>query len=133
VATNADFADFVTEQMSGAGSITKRKMMGEYVVYCQEKVLALICDNKLFIKPTDSGRAFLKGSQRKRHSERLLDKSHEAFSDKQWPIEAPPYKGSKNFFLIGDELEDRDLMTELIRVSYPELPMLKPKKPKKLK
>lgn len=121
MATSTDFADFVTDQMSGAGNITKRKMMGEYVVYCQEKVIALICDNKLFIKPTDAGRAFLIEFYKK-----LTDCG-------QGLIEAPPYVGAKNFFLIEDKLEDRDFMAELIRVSYPELPMPKPKSKSKSK
>ncbi len=110
MSTSQDFVDFVAEQMSGAGAISKRKMMGEYVVYCQEKVIALICDNKLFIKPTDAGRNFLAGEL----------------------VEAPPYPGAKNFFLIEDRLEDRDFLTQLIKISYPELPAPKLKKgPKK--
>ena len=27
-------------------------MLGEYVIYCNNKVVALVCDNKLFVKPT---------------------------------------------------------------------------------
>ncbi len=103
MSTSQDFAEFVTEQMSGAGNISKRKMMGEYVVYCQEKVIALICDNKLFIKPTVAGRNFL-GVEL---------------------VEAPPYPGAKNFFLIENKLEDRDFLTQLISISYPELPVPK--------
>lgn len=120
MSTSQDFADFVTEQMSGAGVISKRKMMGEYVVYCQEKVIALICDNKLFIKPTEAGRNFLKNSESK-----PLNLPGENL------IEVPPYPGSKNFFLIENKLEDRDFIAQLIKVSYPELPLPKPKKAKK--
>jgi len=132
MATSADFADFVTEQLSGAGTITKRKMMGEYVVYCQEKVLALICDNKLFIKPTIAGSSYI--TEYNKHSKEFADnlstgtsegqtfRAHEDDADSYGPTMAPPYPGAKNFFLIEDELENRDFLTELIRVSYPELP-----------
>ncbi|HBX65324.1 MAG TPA: competence protein TfoX, partial [Balneolaceae bacterium] len=44
-------------------------------------------------------------------------------------IEAPPYKGAKNSFLIEDKLEDSEWLSELIRVTLKELP--EPKKKKK--
>ncbi|EKD31648.1 MAG: hypothetical protein ACD_77C00282G0010 [uncultured bacterium] len=113
--TTKDFALFVTEQMSGAGLISSRKMMGEYVVYLEEKVVALICDNKVFIKPTKAGRAFI-----------------EQFTSAP-AVEAPPYTGAKPFFLVEEKLEDRDFLAKLLQASYKELPFPKPKKPKRPK
>jgi TfoX/Sxy family transcriptional regulator of competence genes len=51
--------DFVLEQMAEAGDVSTRKMFGEYAIYCRGKVVALFCDDQLFVKPTDAGRAFL--------------------------------------------------------------------------
>ena len=116
MATTQDFALFVTEQMSGAGNISSRKMMGEYVIYMEEKVVALLSDNKLYIKPTEAGKIFI-----------------EQFTSAP-AIEDPPYPGAKLFFLIEEKLDDRDFLTQLLRTSYKELPFPKPKnsrKPKK--
>jgi TfoX/Sxy family transcriptional regulator of competence genes len=59
MASDEDFVKFLVEQMDEAGVIRYRKMFGEYAIYCNEKVIALVCDNQLFIKPTESGRSFI--------------------------------------------------------------------------
>ncbi len=110
MATDKAFVDFVLDQIENAGEVTAKKMFGEYGVFSNGKIFALICDNKLFIKPTESGRAFI-----------------------QNVVEAPPYKGAKPSFLIEDKIEDRDWLSELIRISLKELPEPKPKKKKKNK
>jgi TfoX/Sxy family transcriptional regulator of competence genes len=110
MATDKAFVDFVLDQIENAGEITAKKMFGEYGVFSNGKIFALICDNKLFIKPTESGRAFI-----------------------QDVVEAPPYKGAKPSFLIEDKIEDREWLSELIRISLKELPEPKPKKKKKSK
>ena len=107
--TDQDFADFVIEQIEDAGEIIAKKMFGEYGIYADGKLFGLICDNKLFIKPTQSGRSFI--------GEDL--------------VEAPPYQGAKNSFLIEDKIEDKEWLSELVRISLKELPMSKPKKKKK--
>ena len=83
-------------------------MFGEYGLYADEKLFGLICDNKLYIKPTNSGRQFIENV-----------------------VEAPPYEGAKPSFLIEDKIEDGDWLSELIRISLKELPTPKPKKQKK--
>ncbi|MDZ4666920.1 MAG: TfoX/Sxy family protein [bacterium] len=108
MASDQKFVDFVLEQIENAGEITARKMFGEYGIYSDGKIFGLICDNKLFIKPTKSGRAFM-GEV----------------------VEAPPYEGAKLSFLIEDKLENREWLSELVRISVKELPMPKPKKKKK--
>ncbi|MBN2049623.1 MAG: TfoX/Sxy family protein [Spirochaetales bacterium] len=108
MASDQDFVDFIVEQIENAGTIRYRKMFGEYAVYCDEKVVALICDNQLFIKPTEGGRAYI-GEV----------------------VEAPPYQGAKMSFLIGDAFEDREWITELVRITAAELPAPKPKKAKR--
>lgn len=107
MASDENFVKFVTEQIESAGNIRYRKMFGEYAVYCNEKVVALICDDQLFVKQSDAGRSF------------IGDVS-----------EAPPYKGAKLSFLITDQLEDKEWLSELIRLTEKELPQPKPKKKK---
>ena len=108
MATDQEFMEFLADQMSGAGEISYRKMFGEYAIYCGGKVVALACDNQLFVKPTAAGRAFIGA-----------------------PVEAPAYPGAKNSFLIEDAFEDREWISELIRITAKDLPAPKPKKPKR--
>lgn len=42
--------------IASAGNVRARKMFGEYAVYCNEKVVALVCRDELFIKDTEAGR-----------------------------------------------------------------------------
>lgn len=99
MATDAAFVEFVTDQMSDAGRIAARKMFGEYAVYCDDKVVALVCDNQLFVKPTEKGRAFIGDV-----------------------VEAPPYPGAKQYFLIEDRFEDREWISGLIRITARAVP-----------
>ena len=108
MASDQEFVDFVLDQIENAGEITAKKMFGEYGIFSNGKIFALVCDNKLFIKPTRSGRAFIKDV-----------------------VEAPPYPGAKPSFLIEDKIEDREWLSELVRISLKELPEPKPKKRKK--
>ena len=108
MASDQNFVDFVLEQIKNAGEIIAKKMFGEYGLYADEKLFGLICDNKLYIKPTNSGRQFIENV-----------------------VEAPPYEGAKPSFLIEDKIEDGDWLSELIRISLKELPAPKPKKQKK--
>ena len=105
MASDQNFVDFVTEQIKNAGEITAKKMFGEYGIYANGKLFGLICDNKLFIKPTISGREFIGNV-----------------------VEASPYEGAKPIFLIEEKIEDSDWLSELIRISLKELPPPKQKK-----
>jgi TfoX/Sxy family transcriptional regulator of competence genes len=107
MASDQNFVDFVIEQIKIAGEITAKKMFGEYGIYADGKLFGLICDNKLFVKPTVSGRKFIGNV-----------------------IEAPPYEGAKPSFLIEEKIEDSEWLSELIRISLNELPTPKPKKKK---
>ncbi len=107
MASDQNFVDFVLEQIKDAGEITAKKMFGEYGMYADGKLFGLICDNKLFVKPTISGRAFIGNV-----------------------VETPPYQGAKPSFLIEEKIEDSDWLSELIRISVRELPTPKPKKKK---
>lgn len=80
-------------------------MFGEYGIYLDGKIIGLICDNRLFIKPTDAGREFIGNV-----------------------VENPPYNGAKPSFLIEEKLEDSMWLSRLIKMTADELPEPKPKK-----
>ena len=44
------------ERLNGATDIRARAMFGEYGLYCQDKLVALLCDRQLLVKPTAAGR-----------------------------------------------------------------------------
>lgn len=109
MATQQSVVDFIVEQASGAGLVTGRKMFGEYALFCAGKLVALVCDDQLFVKPTGAGRAHL-----------------------VHPTEAPPYKGAKPCFLIpGDRWDDAAWLSRLIRLTADELPAPVKKPPRK--
>lgn len=105
MASQQKFVDFVVEQIQNAGTISTKKMFGEYGIYADDKIFGVICDNKLFVKRTEAGRGFIGD-----------------------PVEMPAYKGAKPSFLIEEKIEDRDWLSELVRVTLKELPAPKPKK-----
>jgi TfoX/Sxy family transcriptional regulator of competence genes len=107
MSSDKDFVTFIVDQIKDAGATSYRKMFGEYAIYSDGKVVALVCDNQFFVKQTDAGRAFIGDV-----------------------VEAPPYPGAKPSFLIEDNLDDREWMRELIRITANELPIPKPKKKK---
>jgi hypothetical protein len=46
-------------------------------------------------------------------------------------VEAPAFKGAKLSFLIGDQIEDREWISTLVRITREELPVPKPKRKSK--
>ncbi len=108
MASDKDFVEFIADQIRNVGEISYKKMFGEYAIYCDGKVVALICDNQLFIKPTEGGRALIGNV-----------------------IEAAPYPGAKLNFLIEDQFEDSEWLSNLIKATAEELPAPKPRKSKK--
>ncbi len=101
------FVEYICDQMGGAGQISFRKMFGEYAIYCGGRVVALVCDDRLYVKQTPGGRS-------------LIDTV----------VEAPPYPGAKPSFLIEDGLDDREWLSGLIRATAIELPPPNRKKPR---
>lgn len=115
MASDLNFVEYICDCLNGAGQISFKKMFGEYAIYCDGKVVALVCDNQLFVKPTAAGRsAMLQGSRYTNDS----------------IVEAPPYPGAKPYFLISEQLDEREWMSNLIRLTASVLPLPKPKKPK---
>ncbi len=108
MASDKDFVEFIVDQIRNVGEISYKKMFGEYAVYRDGKVVALICNNQLFIKPTEGGRAFI-GTV----------------------VEALPYPTARLHFVIEDQFEDSEWISNLVRITADELPAPKPRKAKK--
>jgi TfoX/Sxy family transcriptional regulator of competence genes len=90
-------------------SLSARKMFGEYALYLDGKVVALVCDDQLFLKPTSSAQSALPDCP-----------------------QGPPYPGAKPHLLVTEALDDPDVVITALKAIATDLPAPKPKpKPKK--
>ena len=111
MASSQSTVDFITNQMQGAGIITSKRMFGEFAVYVNGKVIAFVCDDVLFLKPTQEAKDFYPEAE-----------------------DAPPYPGAKMYMLIPEEKwEDKEFMSEIASINYRILPLPKIKKKKMAK
>ncbi len=106
MSTKASTIEYIEDQLTDVG-VTSRKMFGEYAMYCDGKVVALVCDDTVFVKITDAGKKFV-GKDYK---------------------EGAAYPGAKPSMEINEDLiDDREWLQELIRITAERLPTPKPKK-----
>ncbi len=108
MASDLSFVEYVVDQFAQDCGVTYKKMFGEFGLFSDAKMFGMICDNRLFVKPTEGGRAFIEDV-----------------------VEAPPYPGAKPIFLIEDQIDDTTWLSELVRITTRELPVPKPRKRKK--
>lgn len=110
MSTKQSTVDYILDQLSDVPKVEARKMFGEYALYASGKVVALICDDTLFVKITEAGKDL------------VGERYKEGFA----------YPGAKASMEIPEEiLEDRDQLTKLIVLTEKHLPTPKPKKKKK--
>ena len=103
--------DYILDQLTGL-DVRARKMFGEYALYCDERVVALVCDDQLYIKITSAGKKYVGRNYQ----------------------EGRAYTGAKPSMLIDGELiEDREWIAGLIRLTADALPAPKQKKKKNMK
>jgi TfoX/Sxy family transcriptional regulator of competence genes len=96
--------NYLVDQLSGA-AVSAKKMFGDYGLFCDGRIVALVCDDRLFIKPTKGGRNFAPDL-----------------------AEGIPYPGAKPCPLVDEERwDDADWLVELVLITANELPMPKPK------
>jgi len=91
--------------------VRARAMFGGYGFYCDEKIVALVCDDRFFLKPTAAVDALA------------------------IELEAcPAYPGSRDYLIVDDRfMQDRAQFQRLVQATADALPAPKPKKPKKPK
>jgi TfoX/Sxy family transcriptional regulator of competence genes len=117
MASSKSTVEHILAQMQGAGAVSAKPMFGEYGIYCDGKLVALVCDDQLFVKQTPEGKLFLG-----RYSE------------------GAPYPGAKPCFVIPnaqwqaqvpssavDENASHEWLTELICITAAHLPTPKAK------
>lgn len=107
MSTSKETVAFIEDQL-GDLDIRISPMFGEYGIYCDSKIVGLICDDTLFLKPSDADDALLAGTE-----------------------PAPPYPGAKDYLSVPcDLLENRDWLQAAVQATSDALPLPQPKKPK---
>jgi TfoX/Sxy family transcriptional regulator of competence genes len=105
MATAAATVAFLLEQTAEAG-LSARPMFGEYGLYAAGKFVGVVCDDRLFLKPTEAGRALAPAA----------------------PL-APPYPGAKPHLQFDADLwEDAEALVALVRATAEALPAPRPKR-----
>ncbi len=97
MASSKEYLEYVLEQLSGVEGLRYRPMMGEYLIYCRNKVVGGIYDDRLLIKATKSAQAL------------LPDVPQEL-----------PYPGGKQMLLVT-EMENKSLLQELLEAVSKEV------------
>lgn len=104
MATDRDFVEYVHEQAGLGARLADRRMFGEYALYLDGKVVAFACDNSLFLKPTQAGRALLPRV-----------------------TEGQPYPGAKAYFVLDEYLDETALLQRALQATADALPLPRPK------
>lgn len=106
MASTKEYLDFVLGQLADLDAIRTRTMMGEYVLYCDGKVVGGIYDDRLLLKPTESALRLMR-------EEGL-----------ELPMELP-YEGAKEMLLA--DVDRRELLCRMVQAVADDLPAPKRK------
>ena len=109
MASSREYLEFIMDQLSEAGDISYRAMMGEYIIYYCGKVVGGIYDDRFLVKPTKSAVAMMPDAEREF-----------------------PYDGAKEMLLV-DNIEDRAFLAALLEAMFNELPEKRSKKKEAVK
>ncbi len=105
MSSRAETVDYIEDQL-GDLPIRTGKMFGEYGLWWGDKVVGFICDDCLFIKPSDA-------------DPQLFERTELA----------PPYPGAKNYHRVpADALDDREWLQTVVEATNAALPEPSPKK-----
>ena len=90
MASTKEYLEYVLEQLSEVDGLRYRPMMGEYLIYCRNRLVGGVYDDRLLVKPTKSALALLPDAPREE-----------------------PYPGGRPMLLVT-EMENKRLLQELL-------------------
>ena len=108
--TDLNYIQYVVEQVGLGSRLTHKKMFGEYALYVDGKVVAFVCDNSLFVKPSQA-----------------------AVKLTPHLPQRAPYPGARNYPVADELLDDSDSLRRLILETAALMPEPKPKASRKTK
>ena len=97
MASSKEYLDYVLEQLSEVDGLRYRPMMGEYLIYCRNRLVGGVYDDRLLVKPTKSALALLPDAPREE-----------------------PYPGGRPMLLVT-EMENKRLLQELLEAMADEV------------
>lgn len=106
MASSKSYLDFILNQLSELENITYRAMMGEYIIYYNEKIIGGVYDDRLLVKPIEPALAYMKNIEY-----------------------AQPYDGAKEMLVVND-VDDKQYLVGLFKAIYTELQQSNSKKKK---
>ena len=104
MASDKEYLEFISEQLSDLEEVSFRAMMGEYIIYYRGRIIGGIYDDRLLVKPTKSALSLMPTAPREL-----------------------PYEGAKEMLLVED-VDDREFLCTLFRAMYDEVPDPRTKK-----
>lgn len=105
MACTTEFIEFVCEILSPLGETRNRKMMGDYVIYLNDKCVATACDNLLYIKMLPCISELMQGAE-----------------------VGKPYEGAKESYIL--DLSDQTHVRKVISILWDNLSFPKKKSKK---
>lgn len=103
MACTTDFIEFICDALSPLGEVRSRKMMGDYVIYVNDKCVITACDNIAFVKKLPC----------------LADLMADAETGN-------PYPGAKEAYIL--DFCDRQKALKVIETLWEDLPFPKSRK-----
>ncbi|MBD5255616.1 MAG: transcriptional regulator [Barnesiella sp.] len=103
MACSIEYIDYICEILAPLGEVRYRKMMGDYVIYVNDKCVVTACDNCAYIKKLKCIEDLMTGSET-----------------------GCPYEGAKECYIL--DLSDQRKVREIISILWEELPFPKKKK-----
>ena len=97
MASTKEYLEYVLEQLSEVDGLRYRPMMGEYLIYCKNRLVGGVYDDRLLVKPTKSALALLPDAPREE-----------------------PYPGGRPMLLVT-EMENKRLLQELLEAMADEV------------
>ena len=104
MASRKEYLDFILEQVSELDNVSYEAMMGEFIIYCNGKIIGGIYDDRFLVKPVKSAIALMPNAK------------YEL-----------PYDGAKEMLLV-DDVDNKEFLIGLFDALYDDLPAPKPKK-----
>lgn len=103
MACSSDFIDFVCGALAPLGEVRSRKMMGDYVIYVNDKCVATACDNIAYVKMHPCLDRLMAGAET-----------------------ACPYEGARLSYVL--DFHDLPRVLQAVRLLWEELPYPKPRR-----
>lgn len=96
--SSKEYLNFILEQLSELNNITYRAMMGEFLLYYNNKLVGGIYDDRLLVKSIKEVKEYMANIHY-----------------------AKPYDGAKEMLLV-DNVDDKEYLHKIINILYENLP-----------